>query len=96
MNQAKEALKVFIKSLPEHSLFNICSFGSTHSFLTGSTSPVGYNNTTVAHALSQIKDFDAQLGGTELYTPLKRILARPSDPLYPRSIFVLTDGNVMK
>ena len=33
IKKAKEALIFFLKSLPQHSHFNILSFGSTHEFM---------------------------------------------------------------
>jgi len=33
IKMAKEALKIFIHSLPEGSKFDICGFGSTHEYL---------------------------------------------------------------
>jgi hypothetical protein len=33
IGMAKEALKIFIHSLPEGSKFNVCSFGSRFEFL---------------------------------------------------------------
>lgn len=33
IKKAKEALKIFLKSLPEDSYFDICSFGGSFNFL---------------------------------------------------------------
>jgi len=43
IKMAKEALKIFIHSLPEGSKFNVCSFGSTHEWLFNDTIVVNYN-----------------------------------------------------
>ena len=34
------------------------------------------------------------MGGTEILKPLLQIYAHPVDPMYPRSIFLVTDGDV--
>ena len=47
---AKESLKLFVKSLPEGSVFNVVSFGS--SFETVFTKPVEYSNSNVEQALA--------------------------------------------
>jgi hypothetical protein len=33
VKMARDALNIFLHSLPEGSFFNICAFGSTHQFL---------------------------------------------------------------
>ena len=57
---AKEATKLFIRSLPSGSKFNIISFGSeskkTFSFVTD------YTQDTLNQALKDIETFDADLG----------------------------------
>jgi hypothetical protein len=47
---AKEALKVFLHSLPEGSFFNICKFGSKFEFIFDQ-SEVEYNESTLKIAL---------------------------------------------
>ena len=50
---AKEALKVFLHSLPEGSLFNVCSFGSDYSLIFEQS--VLYNQEHLEMALSVIE-----------------------------------------
>lgn len=55
-----------------------------------------YNNSTLEQAKLQIMDFRANLGGTDIYTPMREVLHSASLPTHPRSIFLLTDGAVTK
>jgi Ca-activated chloride channel family protein len=54
--------------------------------------PVEYNDENVEKAVERIGCFKADLGGTDIYSPLHTIFK--SESKYPRSIFLLTDGNV--
>lgn len=79
INVAKEALKLFVKSLPEGSYFNVISFGST--FQPIFQTPVEYSNSNVEYVLEQLTDMDADLGGTEIYQPLFSALSKPVSDL---------------
>ena len=59
----KDALKVFLKSLPTGVKFNILSFGTNHSTLWPQSQ--GYSKETLASALAHIETFGADYGGTE-------------------------------
>lgn len=90
---AKEALKVFIHSLPPGSKFNVCSFGLHHEFLFNEAAE--YNEENMKKA---IKDADTypnyDMGGTDIYTPLVQIFRKRSTSGMKRQIFILTDGAV--
>ena len=64
--QAVDALKLFIRSIPEGSYFNVISFGSTHSALWKHSVP--YNATTVKQCINTISTFRADMGGTEIFS----------------------------
>lgn len=65
---AKQALVIILKSLPEGSTFNIVSFGSEFEKMFEESIPVTYENIQKAIGLS--KSFQADMGGTELLTPI--------------------------
>lgn len=62
---ARQAMLVFLKSLPVGCRFNIIQFGSTHKALFDNITVV-YNKRNVESAERQIHDMKANLGGTEL------------------------------
>jgi uncharacterized protein YegL len=90
--QAKEALVLFLKSLPEDSFFNVVSFGSSSQRMFG----VSVRNTqsNVEAAFGKLTVMSADLGGTEIYQPLSNLLKEKVHEGYPRHVFLLTDGNV--
>lgn len=45
-------------------------------------------------AISKIRNYSANLGGTEIYRPLQSIFANQPMTNYQRNIFLLTDGSV--
>ncbi|EFA86791.1 hypothetical protein PPL_00596 [Heterostelium album PN500] len=92
IQKAKLALEILMRSLTEKSKFNIWLFGSSHKSLFP-TSQI-YSDATLESASAYISKIDANLGGTELYAPLKAIFAQAYDPQYPRQLFILTDGEI--
>ena len=72
MEMTKAALKLFMQSLPPGSVFDIIGFGSTMHFYGGSNEGVDYSDAELSRAKNQIQMFQADLGGTEIYMPLRR------------------------
>ena len=91
---AKQAAILFIKSLPESSYFNIISFGS--NFRSMFQSSRENTTTNVELALNKIKKFDADMGGTNIYKPLRHVFSLPGQFGYSKILFLLTDGQVDK
>ncbi|XP_049467422.1 von Willebrand factor A domain-containing protein 5A isoform X2 [Panthera uncia] len=89
---AKETLILLLKSLPVNCYFNIYAFGS--SFEAFFPNSVKYTQDTMEEALRRVKLMRADLGGTEILTPLQVIYREPSIPGHPLQLFVFTDGEV--
>ena len=91
---ARQALVLFLHSLPAGSKFNICSYGSQHTFMFEGRS-VDYNDENLCMAVEEVSKFEADLGGTEIYKPLAQIFNRgkPAD-CTTSHIFLLTDGAI--
>ena len=68
IEKAKEALILFVKSLPQDTYFNVVSFGSNSQKMFAHS--VKYVNSEVAAAINRIKVMQADMGGTEIYSPL--------------------------
>ena len=92
MNLAKEALLVFLHSLPASSFFNVFIFGSSHQSLFPDSRR--YDDDNLREAKVSCEGISANLGGTEILTPLKSILQQPVKVGLARQVFVLTDGQV--
>lgn len=96
MELAKEALQVFLNSLPVESYFNIYLFGS--SFRSLYTESKMYNSRTLEEAKIFSKGIDANLGGTNIFEPLESIFKQEEiteeQQKIMRQVFVLTDGQV--
>eukprot|EP01137_Pigoraptor_chileana_P008384 Opistho-2@55134 len=92
ITQAANALRIFMRSLPPDSYFNVVGFGSSHQFLFKES--VKYDNKSMAKATTHAQSLQADLGGTELLDPMQAILRRPQIKGYPRQVFVLTDGQI--
>ncbi|KAF2076820.1 hypothetical protein CYY_001848 [Polysphondylium violaceum] len=92
IKKAKTALDIIMRSLNENCKFNIYCFGSNfnkcfeHSRL--------YDDESLTEANNYISNIDADMGGTELFQPIKEILQQEYDQEYPRQLFILTDGCV--
>ena len=89
---AREALGLFIHSLPVDAHFNIVCFGSSYMKLFPASKAL--TDESLAEAKSLIQRIDANLGGTEIYTPLDYIFKLPKIVGKPRQVFVITDGEV--
>jgi uncharacterized protein with von Willebrand factor type A (vWA) domain len=92
ITKAKEALILFLKSLPEDSYFNVVSFGTNSSKIFDES--VRYSADKVESAIKKIKKMSADMGGTEIFEPLKNLLKEKIKDGYPRHVFLLTDGGV--
>jgi hypothetical protein len=92
IRQGRECLDLFIRSLPEGCLFNIVRFGSQFQSLFPES--VRYSNETAAQALALAADLRADLGNTDLLTPLRWLFEQPLKGEGVRQVFVLTDGEV--
>ena len=89
---AREALGVFIHSLPVDAHFNIICFGSSYRKLFPGSKAL--TDESLSEAKSLIQRIDANLGGTEIYSPLDHIFKEPKIVGKPRQVFVITDGHV--
>jgi von Willebrand factor A domain-containing protein 5 len=89
---AREALSLFIRSLPPNSKFNVISFGSHYESMFDESRE--YDNISRNEALKQVEGFKSDFGGTELFEPVEHILKIHPEHKYPRSIFILTDGSI--
>ena len=96
MEMAKEALQVFLHSLPVNSYFNIIVFGSRYKEMFEESRK--YDDDTLAFAKNFTAQIDANMGGTEILKPLEYIIKRPikteENTSRPRQVFVITDGQV--
>ena len=85
------AIKVYLKSLPVGVKFNICSFGSTHSFLWPRSKSYTYEN--LDEAISHVEKFQANMGGTEISAAIESAIKSRYHDL-PCEIMLLTDGEI--
>ena len=92
IDQARKAMTLFFRSLPEDCYLNIVGFGSSFRKLWPKSAK--YARQSLADATAHISSMNADLGGTELLQPLQDVLAQPNIAGYKRQVFVLTDGEV--
>lgn len=92
IKSASETLVLFLKSIPPGCSFNIVGFGSSYTSLFPNS--VAYDQENLDFAIRHAESLQADLGGTELLSPLQHIFSQPSLPGLPRQVFVLTDGSV--
>ncbi|EAR91786.2 type A von willebrand factor domain protein (macronuclear) [Tetrahymena thermophila SB210] len=92
IQKACEALILFLKSLPIDSYFNVVSFGSSHEKLFQTS--IKYDTNSLEKAIKIIKNYTADLGGTEIYKPLQSVFKETKIDGYNKQIFLLTDGEV--
>lgn len=87
----KSALKVFLKSIPIGCSFNICSFGSSHSFLWPESRM--YDQDTLTEAIRHVETFRADFGGTETLAAVKACFEARNTGLQTE-LMLLTDGDI--
>ncbi|CAF0991709.1 unnamed protein product [Adineta steineri] len=90
---ARQAMLIFLKSLPINCYFNIVRFGSRYKCLFNETTAI-YNEENVQQAEQLINSMQADLGGTELLELLKWFKQYPPVQDRARQIFLLTDGEI--
>jgi len=91
MTMLISAMKVFLKSMPVGVKFNICSFGSSHSFLWPKSQ--SYNQETLQYASDHLAHFRADFGGTETFGAIKATIENRFTDI-PLEIILLTDGDI--
>jgi hypothetical protein len=87
----KSAMQISLKSLSLGIKFNICTFGSTHSFLWSKSQAYFVN--TLAEAQRHVESLSANLGGTEILQPILSTISQ-RDKNLNLEIMVYTDGEV--
>ncbi len=92
IDQARRALALSIRALEEGDSFNVVRFGSTWRSLW--KKPRAFGEETLEEASRWIGGARADLGGTEIRPPLKKLLTLKGDPERRRQILLLTDGEV--
>ncbi|CAG9319728.1 unnamed protein product [Blepharisma stoltei] len=89
---ATEAVALFIRSLPENCYFNVVSFGSSYEAMFKKSKK--YDKCSADEAHRVVLQYNSNMGGTNLFEPLKYVIEGNRIPGYPLSVFVVTDGNV--
>lgn len=88
----RSALQLFLKSLPVGVKFNICSFGSHHSFLFPEGSRT-YDAASLDAAMQTVRSMQSDYGDTEIFAPIEATFDK-RDASLDLEVFVLTDGQV--
>uniref|UniRef100_A0A8C3K4V6 von Willebrand factor A domain containing 5B1 n=1 Tax=Calidris pygmaea TaxID=425635 RepID=A0A8C3K4V6_9CHAR len=86
-----DALLVILKSLMPACLFNVIGFGSTFKTLFPASQTYCES---LAIACESIKRIRADMGGTNILSPLKWVIRQPIHRGHPRLLFLLTDGAI--
>ena len=92
---ASQALILFLQSLPVGSYYQIIGFGSTYNLY--DELPKEYNKNNINKSIKIIESLEANLGGTNIFSPLDYIYNsfQHYDKInLPKNIFLLTDGAV--
>ena len=95
INIVSKALELFLQSLPVGSYYQLIGFGST--FEKYDEIPKSYTIENIEKSLQIINGLKANLGGTDIYKPLKSVY--DNNNIYdktnlPKNIFLLTDGEI--
>jgi Vault protein inter-alpha-trypsin domain/von Willebrand factor type A domain len=93
IEQARDTLLLYLRSLPTSCTFNIVGFGSHYQSLFAD-GPKPYNDETLTVASAYVASMQADFGGTEILEPLRAIFDQTPAVGVERQVFVLTDGQV--
>jgi len=93
MQITKDAMKLFMQSLPSKCEFGVISFGSNADWMSNDQMTV-YNNQTRDDCLNKLASFSDNYGGTDILCPLRMAFTLPQKANYKRRVFLLTDGTV--
>ena len=90
----RKALLLFIQSLPSGSYFQFIGFGT--NFIKYNENPVEYNKENVENIIDIISNMQANLGGTNINSPLEAIYkdTNYSKINLSKNILILTDGQI--
>ena len=91
LEEAKQALRLCLRSLSSGDYFNIVSFNS--GFETFQAQAIAYDAESLEQALTWV-DGLCSTGGTELYYPLQHVVPHPPSVGSVRQVILLTDGQV--
>ena len=107
---AKEALKLFIQSLPQGAMFEVVSFGSIFEISSKDKCGYQYNDTNINNIKQEIDSYSADFGGTNILDPMEFLINKylikfddetthdsfQQDKLKRKlkRLFLLTDGEV--
>ena len=106
MEVTKDAMKLFMQSLPPGCKFQIVSFGTTYESMVLPANPktrvaaskqqafLEYDQSTMEKAVSHISDMYANMGGTNILAPLSNAIDKLAVGHKETRIFLLTDGQV--
>uniref|UniRef100_A0A8C5KX45 von Willebrand factor A domain containing 5B1 n=1 Tax=Jaculus jaculus TaxID=51337 RepID=A0A8C5KX45_JACJA len=92
IHRVKDAMLVALKSLMPACLFNVIGFGSTFKALFASSRT--YSEESLAVACDNIRTMRADMGSTNILSPLKWAIRQPVHEGHPRFLFLITGGAV--
>jgi len=92
LQNVKEALQLFLRSLSSGVHFNIIAFGATFTKMSPST--VEYNQETLDMANQFVEKIKSEQGTSNLMAPLRDVFSTACIKDAPRQLFVITDGHV--
>ncbi|KAG9230060.1 von Willebrand factor type A domain-containing protein [Amylocarpus encephaloides] len=88
-----DAMKVFLKSMAGGVKFNICSFGSSYSFLWPKSKT--YDADTLKQASHHLQTFAANMGSTETFAAIKATIEQRWTDI-ALEVMLLTDGDIWR
>lgn len=92
IKMAREAVIFGIKSIPVGSFFNVVSFGSTFTPMFQKSMPSSEEYSS--KAIAELEIFEADMGGTELFQPIKFVYSQTQINGMQRHVMLMTDGFV--